>query len=122
MERINSQRLEPIHVDSEDECMITAFVCPLGSCRILKDLSNVFKEEDSDSTESDTCTVAAGDSKAQVSPSGKDVMDNVSALKILLAPDCKTSALSCLPAGIVTDKILIVDMLQIKDDWQDDHR
>jgi hypothetical protein len=33
MERINSQRLEPIHVDSEDECMITAFVCPLGSCR-----------------------------------------------------------------------------------------
>ena len=49
-------------------------------------------------------------------------MDNVSALKILLAPDCKTSALSCLPAGVVTDKILIVDMLQIKDDWQDDHR
>ena len=49
-------------------------------------------------------------------------MDNVSALKILLAPGCKTSALSCLPAGVVTDKILIVDMLQIKDDWQDDHR
>ena len=50
------------------------------------------------------------------------MMDNVSALKILLDPNCKTNALSSLPAGVVTNKVLIVDMQEIKYDWQDDHR
>ena len=50
------------------------------------------------------------------------MVDNVSALKILLAPNCNANALSSLPAGVVTDKVLIIDMLQIKGNWQDDHR
>ena len=58
----------------------------------------------------------------KVTAIGQDVIDNVSALKRLLAPNCNKNALSRLPAGVVTDKVLIVDMLTIKDDWQDDHR
>ena len=62
------------------------------------------------------------DRSEEVAANGQDVIDNISALKKLLAPNCNKNALSRLPAGVVTDKVLIVDMLKIKDDWQDDHR
>lgn len=69
-----------------------------------------------------TCYAFLINGKTVVPHSGKDMIDNVSALKMLLGPDCKTSALTALPVGVVTNQVLIVDMLQIKDDWQDDHR
>ena len=43
-------------------------------------------------------------------------------IKMLLGPNCKTSALTALPVGVVSNQVLIVSMRQIKDDWQDDHR
>ena len=55
-------------------------------------------------------------------PSGKDLIDNVSALKIPLGPDCEHSARPSLPVRVDTNEVLVVDMLKVKDDWQDDHR
>lgn len=54
--------------------------------------------------------------------SEKGVIDNISILKILFGPDCKTGGKSTLPVRIATNKTIVVDMLNIKDDWQDDHR
>ena len=62
------------------------------------------------------------DRSEKVAANGQDVIDNISALKKLLAPNCNKNALSRLSAGVVTDKVLIADMLKKEDDWQDDHR